>query len=140
LIASQYQLDKRTDFKPGESYRVGEMIATVHADKASMLRAIAAVDAKRKARHALLREKAIDIMLMSPEELAQFKIKEWLEKNKQKDKLFKRILGRFAGKPRTDYMRQLEIKHAELPPDSNKSNDEEEGLIKAKVKIKETVH
>jgi hypothetical protein len=74
----QSQLDKHTDFKIGESYRLGESIVTLHPNKASMLAAIAKVDAKREAKHKALRERGIDLMLMSPEELAAFKLDEWL--------------------------------------------------------------
>ncbi len=92
-ISKQYQLDKRTDFKPGESYRVGEMIVTVHASKADMLKAIAIVDARRTAKEKRLRGRAIDIMLMTPEELEQLKIEEYLSKRLAVDKKVKRIVG-----------------------------------------------
>jgi hypothetical protein len=82
-IMAPYQLDKHTDFKPGESYKVGQMVVTVHADKASMLAAIAATNKRREERHARLTERGIELMLMSPEELQKLKIEEWLQKRNE---------------------------------------------------------
>lgn len=92
-IATQSQLDKQTPFKPGESYRVGEGIATVHATKASMLAAIAKVDAKRLAKQKRLTERAIQLMLMTPEQLMELKINEWLEGRKKIDAKIGAIMG-----------------------------------------------
>jgi hypothetical protein len=91
-IRTQAQLDKRTHFKPGDTYKLGECIVTVHKNKASMLAAIAATDARRAAREAAMRERAIDIMLMSPEELKQFKVNDWLKERAEKDSIIKSII------------------------------------------------
>jgi len=95
VIRTQAQLDKRTHFKPGETYRLGEAIVTVHANKASMLAAIAATEAKRIEKEKRLRERAIDIMLMKPEELLQFQLDEWLAKRKVTESKITDILGKF---------------------------------------------
>jgi hypothetical protein len=118
-IEKPYQLDKHTAFKPGESYRVGEMIVTVHASKESMLSAIAAVDARRAAKEARLTEKAINIMLMTPEQLQELKVEEFLNANRAKDSLFKRIMGKFWNKGRTNHFVKLEAKHASIPNTPN---------------------
>lgn len=97
-ITKQYQLDKRTNFKVGESYRVGEMIVTLHANKASMLKAIAKVDARRAAKEAKLRERGIELMLMTPEELLSTKIHEWMAKRQATESKLEAIVGKFTGK------------------------------------------
>jgi hypothetical protein len=105
-IQTESQLIKHTEYKPGGSYRLGEMIVTVHATKDNMLAAIAAVDAKREAKHAALRERAIDLMLMTPKELQALKVEEWLAKGRGKhsilrnSKLWGNVKGLFR---RTDY-------------------------------------
>jgi len=93
-IFTQSQLDKHTAFKPGESYRIGEGIVTVHANKESMLAAIAAVNAKREAKHKVLTERGIELMLMSPEELQKLKINEWLGKRKNNQSKIDSIISR----------------------------------------------
>lgn len=92
-ITKQYQLDKHTAFKPGESYKLGEAIVTVHATKELMLKAIATTEAKRLAKEKKLTDRAVDIMLMSPEELTEFKLDEWLDKRSQLGFKVKRIIG-----------------------------------------------
>jgi hypothetical protein len=84
-VVSQAQLDKRTHFQPGETYRLGECIVTVHASKADMLAAIAATDAKRDARHAALTQRGEDLMMMSPEELLTLKLDDWLARKAKHD-------------------------------------------------------
>jgi hypothetical protein len=134
-IEKPYQLDKHTAFKPGESYRVGEMVVTVHASKESMLTAIAAVDARRKAKEDRLTERSIDIMLMTPEQLQGLKVEEFLTANRAKDNLFKRIMGRFWDKGRTNHFVQLEAKHASVPNTPNTNSPD----ITTKQKIIEKV-
>jgi hypothetical protein len=91
-IRHQYQLDKHTAFKPGESYRVGDAIVTVHANKESMLRAIALVDARRIEKEKKLTERGIELMLMTPEQLMELKVEDWLaSRNNQEDKLLARV-------------------------------------------------
>lgn len=78
--------------KEGESYRLGECIVTLAKfgieGKQQVAEKIKAIEAIRALRDAELTEKAEKIMLMSPEELEQFKVNEWLSqvqsKNEQK--------------------------------------------------------
>lgn len=98
LKLTQSQLDKRTHFKPGESFMVGEMRATVHKDKASMLAAIAAVNARREARHKRLTERGIQLMLMKPEELITEQFKDWLAKREAHPKKIRGIMGGLTDK------------------------------------------
>ena len=97
-ISMPYQLIKHTEYKVGESYKVGEMIATLHDSKASMLKAIAKVDARRAAREARLRERAIEIMLMSPEEIMELKLTEWLANRQAIESRIEQIIGKWTGK------------------------------------------
>lgn len=93
-ILTQSQVLKRTHMSPGDSYQVGEAVVTLHKDKASMLAAIAAVDAKREAKWLAARERAIDLMMLTPEELAAFKVDEWLEaRNKHNLSKVKAVMG-----------------------------------------------
>ena len=92
-ILHSSQLDKHTDFKPGESYRVGEAIATVHVNKASMLKALAGYERTRLAKEKALTERGIDLMLMSPEELQELKLKEWLDKKEKAGHKVQRIVN-----------------------------------------------
>lgn len=96
-ISKQWQLDKHTDFKVGESYRVGEMIVTLRASKAEVAKVLAEYEAKRLAKEAKLRERAIDIMLMTPEQLMELKVNEWLDKRIVKMSVIERIMGKFMG-------------------------------------------
>lgn len=95
-ILAQYQLDKHTDFKVGESYRVGEMIVTLRASKAEVARIIAQVDAAREAKIARLTKRAEDIMLMSPKELEAFQLEEWLAKRKEVHNKIKVKIGELS--------------------------------------------
>jgi len=93
IIKSQYQLDKHTDFKVGESYRVGEMIVTLRSSKEEVQAIIASMDAKRAAKERAMKERGIELMLMSPEEIKALKLEEWLEKRSKKGKKIDRIIG-----------------------------------------------
>lgn len=115
-ITQAYQLDKHVDFKVGESYKVGEAIVTLHANKASMLAAIAKVNANRKAHEAYLTKRGEDIMLMTPQELAQFKVNEWLAANNSRHSFIKGIVGTIASIGR--YIRPH--KDAFTPPSGKK--------------------
>lgn len=70
--------------KEGESYRLGECIVTLAKfgieGKQQVAEKIKAVEAIRALRERELTERAEKIMLMSPEELEQFKVNEWLNK------------------------------------------------------------
>lgn len=72
--------------KAGESYRLGECIVTLATfgpeGKLEVAEKIKAIEAIRALREAELTQKAEKIMLMSPEELEQFKVNEWLNKIK----------------------------------------------------------
>lgn len=128
-IEHPYQLIKHTEYKTGESYRVGEMIVTLHANKASMQKAIAKVDAARKAREERLTRRAEDIMLMTPDELQQFKIKEWLANRTQKHSIIQRIMGKGS-----DNKRYIAPNKDAFTPPSGKVSERFEELIKDVVK------
>lgn len=130
-IPTKSQVDKRTHFKPGDTYQVGEAIVTVHENKESMLAAIAATDKRRADREARLTERAVDIMLMSPEQLKQFKLDEWLAKRRTKESIVRSIMGRFLS---DSYLRKLDAKYAKPPPVGKVAQDS-----KATVPIKEKV-
>jgi len=72
--------------KEGESYRLGECIVTLAKfgieGKQQVAEKIKAIEAIRALRERELTEKAEKIMLMSEEELEQFRINEWLERMK----------------------------------------------------------
>lgn len=87
------QLVKHTKFEVGAQYRVGDGIATVHADKASMLAAIAAVDKRRELKEAMLIERGIELMLMSEEQISELKLNEWLDKRKSLGLKIDKIMG-----------------------------------------------
>lgn len=76
-------------FKEGESYRLGECIVTLAKfgieGKQQVAEKIKAIEALRALRDAELTEKAEKIMLMSEEELEQFKVNEWLSSVKAKN-------------------------------------------------------
>jgi hypothetical protein len=97
-ILSQYQLDKRTHFKPGEQYRVGEGIATVHADKSSMYMALLKTEDKYFLKVLYKTMRGEDLMMMSPQELETLRLTEWLSKRKAKEGRIKKIIGRTFGK------------------------------------------
>lgn len=75
--------------KAGDSYRLGECIVTLATfgpqGKLEVAEKIKAVEAIRALRERELTERGIKIMLMTPEELEQFKVNEWLEKVRQKN-------------------------------------------------------
>lgn len=126
------QLNKHTDFKVGESYRLGEMIVTLHPNKASMLAAIAAVDARREAKIKRLTRRAEDIMLMSPKELEAFQLNEWLEKRKR---VSYKIAQRMAALSYDRY-----IAPVEKVPSGKKKERFQEIMDKSDIKKKETVN
>lgn len=130
-IPLEGQILKRTHFKPGDTYKIGEAIVTVHENKESMLAAIAATDKRRSDREARLTEKAIDIMLMTPEQLKQFKLDEWLAGRKTKESTIRSIVGKFLS---DSYLRKLEAKYAKPPPLGKVAQDS-----KVAVPIKEKV-
>lgn len=92
-IATQAQLDKRTDFKIGESYRLGEMIVTLRASKEEVKQVIAYWDKKREEKAKRLKERAIEIMLMNPKELLKLQLDEWLAKREGKTSRILSIMG-----------------------------------------------
>lgn len=75
--------------KEGESYRLGECIVTLAKfgieGKQQVAEKIKAIEAIRALRERELTEKAEKIMLMSEEELEQFKVNEWLTNVKAKN-------------------------------------------------------
>ncbi|NBO36857.1 hypothetical protein EBU91_04915 [bacterium] len=83
--------------KEGESYRLGECIVTLAKfgieGKQQVAEKIKAIEAIRALREADLTQRAEKIMLMSPAELEQFKVNEWLDKvqNKNEQKIYESI-------------------------------------------------
>lgn len=77
--------------KAGDSYRLGECIVTLATfgieGKQEVAEKLKAIEAMRALREAELTEKAEKIMLMSPEELEQFKVSEWLNTVKAKNEV-----------------------------------------------------
>ena len=122
-LLTDAQLVKHTEYLPGESYRLGEAIVTVHSNKESMLAAIRATDLRREAREAKMRERAIDLMLLTPEQLEQYKIGEWLTERNKRDTWLSIKMGKLMGKDRY-------IKPVEAPP-SGKATERFEQLMKA---------
>ena len=72
--------------KEGESYRLGECVVTLAKfgieGKQEVAAKIAAVEEMRKRREQELTERGTNIMLMTPEELKQFQVDEWLKQRK----------------------------------------------------------
>lgn len=140
-IASQAQLDKHTDFKVGESYRVGEMIVTVRSSKEEVAAIIAASDARRAAKDEVRRERAIELMLMTPDELKKLNIEKWLKERKiveaKQVNLLKRTFGRLY--PKGSYLKNVSVKHEALPPDTTKPAYGEETADKQTVKNKKKI-
>lgn len=97
-ILTQNQLDKHTDFKIGESYRLGEMIITLRSSKSEIAAIIAATDKRRQAKEDKLRERAIDIMMMTPKQLMEFKLNEFLASRIKRQGVLEAVMGRFSGK------------------------------------------
>jgi|ERR1700677_1561892 len=137
ILKRQYQLDKYTDFKVGESYRVGHMIATVRASKAEVTAIIEAMDAKRAAKEEALRERGIELMMMSPEELKALQLDTWLARRKTQESKLRRLLGKFMKK---GYIRDISAKHEALPPAEIPKvlKDSEKSL--QTIKVKDKIH
>ena len=72
--------------KAGDSYRLGECIVTLAKfgveGKEEVRKKIEAFNALRALRHAELTERGQKIMLMSPEELKQYQVDEWIKQRK----------------------------------------------------------
>jgi hypothetical protein len=72
--------------KAGDSYRLGEAIVTLATfgkeGKQEVAAKIAAIDKMREEKHQRLTERAEQIMLMSPEQLKEFQIEEWVRQRK----------------------------------------------------------
>lgn len=93
MIETDAQVIKHSYYKPGESYRVGEAIVTVHANKKSMLKAIATTNKHRSLKEKKLNKRAIQLMLMTPEELLTTQMKDWLAKRDNTSKKITAIMG-----------------------------------------------
>lgn len=74
-------------YKEGESYRLGECIVTLAKfgpeGKQEVAAKLLAYETQRLEKERGLTERAEKIMLMSPEELKEFMVDEWLKKRKQ---------------------------------------------------------
>lgn len=119
VITTEAQLIKHTAYKVGESYRLGQAIVTLHANKESMLAAIAATDAQRVVKEASLTEKAIDIMMMTPDQLKQFQVEQWLEAGRGKHQILRgsRVWSSVKG-----LFRRTDHKEAATAPDGSNPN------------------
>lgn len=77
----------------GEQYKLGEATVTLAkfgiAGKEEVAKKIAAADARRAARWEKARERAIDLMMMTPEQILELQINEWLDKRKEFEKKLK---------------------------------------------------
>lgn len=135
-IMAPYQLDKHTDFKAGEQYRVGEGIATVHACKEDMWMAIMRVEDRLFLRMHYARERAIDLMMMTPEQIEELRINEWLEERKKKH-----ISLKYRFKNLHDYITRLRIFHESPPknpyPPLTKDPEIDKTRVTDKLKVKQ---
>jgi len=133
-IPLKRQILKRTHFAPGDQYKVGEGRATVHADEASMLKALALTEYTRMRKEEKLTNRAIELMLMTPEELQQIKVNEYLEKRiQQRSYLSKLIAKLFPTNPE-------ELQKIPLPaPQVEEAKETTKVEAKAKVEDEELV-
>lgn len=73
--------------KEGDQYRLGTAIVTLAKfgieGKAEVQKKIEAANQRRAERQARLTERGIEMMLMTEEEILEFKIKEWIESRKR---------------------------------------------------------
>lgn len=78
--------------KEGDSYQLGSAKATLAKfgpeGKAEVKAKLALMNQRREERARKHRERAIDIMMMTPEELEKFQIDEWLEKRRKEIKFY----------------------------------------------------
>lgn len=85
--------------KEGDQYKCGEATITLAKfgveGKQEVEKKIIAADERREARQKLLTERSEKIMLMSPDELQEFKVSEWLE-NREK---IKNLIEEFEKNP-----------------------------------------
>jgi hypothetical protein len=141
-VLRQAQLDKRTHFRVGESYKVGEGIATLHACKEDMLMAIMRVEDKAFLKAEKMREKGIQIMLMSPEELEQFQLDEWLAKRGVKEAKVRTLFGRSWLTVRSYFKAHKEelAQQAVIPSDLAKQRRAEKAKALEDAIDKEKVH
>lgn len=133
-ISRYHQLVKHTYYAPGEQYRVGEGIATVHTDKDSMYMALMRVEDRAFLKELTLTKRAVDIMMMTSEELAATKVNEFLAKQKASATLFRKVIGKFWNRGRTSHFVQLSAKYANPPP-----APKQEGNSGLSLKVKEKV-
>ena len=74
-------------YKQGESYRLGQCVVTLAKfgieGKEEVAAKIAAIDKIREEKHKKYTDKAESIMLMTPEELKQFQVEEWIANRKR---------------------------------------------------------
>lgn len=74
-------------YKEGESYRLGECIVTLAKfgpeGKQEVAAKLLAYEAQRQDKENKLTERAEKIMLMTPDEVKEFMVEEWLKKRKE---------------------------------------------------------
>lgn len=72
--------------KEGQSYRLGECVVTLAKfgieGKQEVAKKIAYWEQVRKDREEKYKQKAIDIMLMTPEQLKQYQVESWIQQRK----------------------------------------------------------
>ena len=72
--------------KEGQSYRLGECIVTLAKfgmeGKQEVAKKIAYWDQVRKEREEKYKQKAIDIMLLNPEQLKEYQVESWIQQRK----------------------------------------------------------
>jgi len=87
--------------KEGDQYRLGEATVTLAKfgveGKQEVAQKIAEADARREKRKQQQTEYGEKIMLMSPEELSEFKILEWLDKRKKHEEKLTEIMNQPDG-------------------------------------------
>lgn len=87
-LTKQHKKVKATKIalKEGESYRLGECIVTLAKfgmeGKQEVAKKIAYWDQVRKEREEKYKQKAIDIMLLNPEQLKEYQVESWIQQRK----------------------------------------------------------
>lgn len=96
-ILTDAQAIKHTPLKVGDSYRLGSSTVTLRASQAEVAAIIAMYDRERARKEARLTKRANEIMLMSPKELEQFKVQEWLDAQQE----YLKKIGKVMEQPTT---------------------------------------
>ena len=87
-LTKQHKKVKTTKLvlKEGESYRLGECVVTLAKfgieGKQEVAKKLQAWEKVRQEREEAYKQKAIDIMLLNPEELQRYQVEEWVKQRK----------------------------------------------------------